>query len=207
MGLFFKKSVNLCKGIKLNLSKSGIGISAGVKGFRIGRNANGKVYINAGRNGVYYRKQFGNKKAKNQELPVNNTPKETITITSNKLRKFDRLLYIPIIMAVGSVILFLFMPVLSIILFFFAALVFMYLTNKYKEDYANWETIHLKNKDKNIVFKKETDKNAIKHKRKLNLQKNAGYKNLTANIKVCNICGCIYDSNTCPTCNENKIKN
>ncbi|SDK07685.1 DUF4236 domain-containing protein [Natronincola ferrireducens] len=36
MGLRFKKSMNLGKGVRLNLSKSGVGLSGGVKGFRVG---------------------------------------------------------------------------------------------------------------------------------------------------------------------------
>ena len=42
MGLRFRKSLNLGKGFKLNLSKSGIGYSFGFKGFRIGKTAKGK---------------------------------------------------------------------------------------------------------------------------------------------------------------------
>ena len=43
MGLRFRKSLNLGKGFKLNLSKSGIGYSFGFKGFRIGKTAKGKT--------------------------------------------------------------------------------------------------------------------------------------------------------------------
>jgi len=35
-GLRFQKRIPLGKGVRLNLSKSGVGISAGVKGFRVG---------------------------------------------------------------------------------------------------------------------------------------------------------------------------
>ena len=41
MGLRFRKSINLGP-LRINLSKSGVGFSLGVKGFRIGRSAKGK---------------------------------------------------------------------------------------------------------------------------------------------------------------------
>ena len=43
MGFRYKKSINLGGGIKINLSKSGIGYSWGVKGFRITKTASGKM--------------------------------------------------------------------------------------------------------------------------------------------------------------------
>lgn len=58
MGFFFRKRFKLCKGIDLNLSKNGVGVSVGVKGFRISRNAKGQTYLNCGRNGLYYRKRL-----------------------------------------------------------------------------------------------------------------------------------------------------
>ncbi len=42
MGLRFRKSINLGP-LRINLSKSGIGFSLGVKGFRITRSAKGKT--------------------------------------------------------------------------------------------------------------------------------------------------------------------
>lgn len=41
MGLRFRKSINIGP-LRINLSKSGVGVSAGVKGFRVGRSAKGK---------------------------------------------------------------------------------------------------------------------------------------------------------------------
>lgn len=57
MGFSFRKSINLGF-IKLNLTKSGVGISTGVKGFRISANKKG-VNLHTGRKGFYYRKHFG----------------------------------------------------------------------------------------------------------------------------------------------------
>lgn len=57
MGFYIRKSVNLGGGLKLNISGKGLGLSAGVKGFRVGVNGRG-TYVHMGRGGLYYRKQF-----------------------------------------------------------------------------------------------------------------------------------------------------
>jgi hypothetical protein len=55
MGFFFRKNINL--GIfRINFSKSGVGFSVGISGFRIVKPAKGKVYLQTGKNGLYYRK-------------------------------------------------------------------------------------------------------------------------------------------------------
>lgn len=59
MGFGFRKSKNF-GGVRLNLSKSGLGVSYGVKGFRISTNSKGST-LYAGRNGFYYRKKIGKK--------------------------------------------------------------------------------------------------------------------------------------------------
>ncbi|MBE6043553.1 MAG: DUF4236 domain-containing protein [Clostridium thermopalmarium] len=41
MGINFRKRIKICKGVYLNLSKKGIGISAGVKGFNVSVNSKG----------------------------------------------------------------------------------------------------------------------------------------------------------------------
>lgn len=43
MGLRFRKSIKIAPGIRMNISKSGIGFSAGVKGARISVNSKGRV--------------------------------------------------------------------------------------------------------------------------------------------------------------------
>ncbi|HBG2428214.1 TPA: DUF4236 domain-containing protein [Clostridioides difficile] len=42
MGFNFRKSINLGGGLKLNLSKKSVGISAGVKGARVSVNSKGR---------------------------------------------------------------------------------------------------------------------------------------------------------------------
>lgn len=60
MGFYFRKSVNF-GGLRFNFSKSGVGVSTGIKGFRIGKGPRGN-YVQIGRNGVYYKKTWGNSK-------------------------------------------------------------------------------------------------------------------------------------------------
>src|SRR5438045_1299387 len=53
MGFYLRKSVSVGP-LRFNLSKSGVGVSAGVKGFRVGAGPRGN-YVHMGRNGIYYR--------------------------------------------------------------------------------------------------------------------------------------------------------
>ncbi len=57
MGWYIKKSKSVGP-LRFNLSKSGIGMSAGVKGARVSFGPRG-TYINLGRNGIYYREKIG----------------------------------------------------------------------------------------------------------------------------------------------------
>ena len=60
MGLYFRKSVNLGGGLRLNFSKSGIGLSGGVKGARISKGPRG-TYMNLSipGTGIGYRTKIG----------------------------------------------------------------------------------------------------------------------------------------------------
>lgn len=57
MGFYIRKSFKLGP-LRFNLSKSGVGMSAGVKGARVGINAKGKKYVHVGRGGIYYRQSL-----------------------------------------------------------------------------------------------------------------------------------------------------
>ncbi|HXG51933.1 MAG TPA: DUF4236 domain-containing protein [candidate division Zixibacteria bacterium] len=57
MGFYIRKSVSLGP-IRINFSKSGVGISAGLKGARIGVDSRGRPYVHAGRHGIYYRRML-----------------------------------------------------------------------------------------------------------------------------------------------------
>ncbi len=54
MGWTFRKSIRFGL-LRLNLSKSGIGVSAGVKGIRAGIDAKGRSYVAAGRGALSFR--------------------------------------------------------------------------------------------------------------------------------------------------------
>jgi hypothetical protein len=55
MGFYIRKSFKIGP-FRFNLSKSGVGLSAGVKGARVGVDARGKKYVHVGRAGIYYRR-------------------------------------------------------------------------------------------------------------------------------------------------------
>jgi hypothetical protein len=59
MGFFIRKAFKAGP-IRFNLSKSGVGVSAGVTGARLGLNKNG-AYVYGGRHGLYYRERIGKK--------------------------------------------------------------------------------------------------------------------------------------------------
>lgn len=53
MGFYLRKSISVGP-LRFNLSKSGVGVSAGVRGFRVGTGPRGN-YVHMGRGGIYYR--------------------------------------------------------------------------------------------------------------------------------------------------------
>lgn len=58
MPFYFRRSVRLGGGVRMNLSQSGVGFSFGTKGCRVSTGPRG-TYINIGANGVYYRQKIG----------------------------------------------------------------------------------------------------------------------------------------------------
>lgn len=65
MAWYLRKSV-LVGPIRFNLSKSGVGASVGVTGFRIGMRPDGSSYVHAGRHGLYIREELGGRRGGNQ---------------------------------------------------------------------------------------------------------------------------------------------
>lgn len=63
MAFFFRKSIKIGP-IWINFSKSGIGVSVGIPGARIGKTATGKTYVSgsAPGTGMGYRKYIDGKK-------------------------------------------------------------------------------------------------------------------------------------------------
>jgi hypothetical protein len=82
MGFYIRKSIKL-GGVRFNFSKSGIGASVGVKGFRIGTSPRGN-YIHMGVNGIYYRAAIGKKKEKSHTHSINQT-QQVITPPAEEL--------------------------------------------------------------------------------------------------------------------------
>jgi len=78
MGFYLRKSFGFGP-FRLNLSKSGVGASFGVKGARIGINPEGRAYVHAGRAGFYFRQSLqpgGSDRQGERELPT--TPRAPI---------------------------------------------------------------------------------------------------------------------------------
>lgn len=73
MGLRFRKSISLCKGVKLNLGKNSASISVGGKGYRKTINTKGQVTTSFGipGTGVYYTETKSLNKDKNNRSPNN----------------------------------------------------------------------------------------------------------------------------------------
>src|SRR5882757_8611607 len=68
MGFYVRKSLNAGP-FRFNLSKSGLGVSAGVPGFRVGTGPRGN-YVHAGRHGVYYRASLGTRPKRSGSSPA-----------------------------------------------------------------------------------------------------------------------------------------
>lgn len=66
MGFYIRKSVKAGP-FRFNVSKSGLGVSAGAPGFRVGTGPRGN-YVSVGKNGVYYRTTL------NPRVPTSSTP-------------------------------------------------------------------------------------------------------------------------------------
>ena len=63
MGLNFRRSIKVAPGVRINLSKKGVGVSAGVRGARISHSATGRTTASAGipGSGISYRKTIKSK--------------------------------------------------------------------------------------------------------------------------------------------------
>jgi hypothetical protein len=71
MPFYIRKAISFGP-IRFNLSKSGVGVSAGVKGLRLGSGPAGN-YIHAGRHGLYYKKFFSSGKGASNKSNQNNS--------------------------------------------------------------------------------------------------------------------------------------
>ena len=90
MGFRFRKSINLGGGLKINLSKSGIGFSWGFPGFRISRTAKGKIKqtFSIPGTGISYEKSSSSKnKVTEDKNPQKEEKKQT---KKDKSKKKDK---------------------------------------------------------------------------------------------------------------------
>ena len=84
MGFYLRKSISAGP-FRFNLSGSGLGLSVGVKGFRVGTGPRGN-YVHMGRDGLYYRASFGGA----HRPPKTTNTSSAITITARQHRHGDR---------------------------------------------------------------------------------------------------------------------
>lgn len=114
----FRKSIKLGGGLRVNLSKKGVGISGGVKGLRIGTGPSGtRVTANLPGTGVTFQKNIGTHHAANQEssqeAPVdqeqssNDIPPQETVLTSPRRSLFSNPRARKITLIICGVILFL----------------------------------------------------------------------------------------------------
>lgn len=68
MGFYVRKSLKAGP-FRVNLSKSGVGVSAGVPGLRVGHGPRGN-YVHMGRHGVYYRASLGGTRHRASRSPA-----------------------------------------------------------------------------------------------------------------------------------------
>lgn len=73
MGFYLRKSFRMGP-VRLNLSKSGLGVSAGVTGARVGLTSQGKAYVHGGRGGLYIREYASSSKRSRGQSQTGNEP-------------------------------------------------------------------------------------------------------------------------------------
>jgi len=86
MGWNFRKSISIGP-FRINLSKSGIGYSAGFKGFRVGKDAKGQTYTQTTipGTGIYRKDYYSNSTSINSIPNVINNQIQKVTIQSNNI--------------------------------------------------------------------------------------------------------------------------
>lgn len=91
MGFYFRKSKSFGP-IRLNFSKSGIGVSTGVKGARLIFSPNG-TYVHLGRQGIYYKKKISNYSTHQSQINKSVHFQEELTFDENIIEttNFDNL--------------------------------------------------------------------------------------------------------------------
>lgn len=76
MSAYFRKSAKIGP-VRLNFSKNGVGVSAGVKGLRVGVNAKGQRYMSGGMGGLYFRENLSSSRNKSNATTAVITPRNS----------------------------------------------------------------------------------------------------------------------------------
>jgi hypothetical protein len=88
MGFYIRKSISVGP-FRFNLSKSGVGVSAGVKGLRFGAGPRGN-YVHMGRGGLYYRKTLPSSSTEKSQTPNSHELQQSNTeIAHEPLREIE----------------------------------------------------------------------------------------------------------------------
>ena len=83
MGWYLRKSVKMGP-VRINFSKRGVGVSTGVKGFRVGTGPRGP-YVAGGRGGLYFRQKLGPAAPKRRAHPPVSPPISSATRTPSPI--------------------------------------------------------------------------------------------------------------------------
>jgi Protein of unknown function (DUF4236) len=76
MGFYLRRSVRVGP-VRFNLSTSGVGMSTGIKGFRVGTGPRGN-YVHIGRGGIYYRAALNQGESPRAGLPTASPPRPSL---------------------------------------------------------------------------------------------------------------------------------
>ena len=87
MPFYLRKTVSAGP-FRFNLSKSGVGVSVGVKGLRIGTGPRGH-YVHAGRGGLYYRTSLGGMRASSAPQHPSSSPRATTYAEEGRVTMTD----------------------------------------------------------------------------------------------------------------------
>src|SRR3974390_2691158 len=84
MGFYIRKSLSVGP-FRFNLSKSGIGLSTGIKGFRVGTGPRGN-YVHMGYGGLYFRQTLpSSSSSNNHRLPPETPEAQSSNIVFNEI--------------------------------------------------------------------------------------------------------------------------
>jgi len=87
MGFYIRKALKVGP-LRFNLSKSGIGVSAGIKGCRLGTGPRGN-YVHMGRGGLYYRKTLPSGASKNTSRQSETQPDQLPQFVNDPLEQIE----------------------------------------------------------------------------------------------------------------------